>query len=481
MSKRTIWDYSDVFGRGSPEPRLFLITDQFRRLLLQACPRFFWESSWTIPLNDSEWAVIDDGVRTLMDEEMITVTVNPVINVTDNEGSGDGDCGCNPVPIYTPPNSPSSSLPIPPVGDQPPPVNTSTTPPDGWETETYNAARCAISNYGWTLIYEWVSILANAREGAATLVGTLLFLSASAPTLILAIFGANFFLQLVSFLVQLGAVAEVFDDFFNDLQQYMVEHRQELICKGYAAVDEIPLYEDIFTAILTHMQAIWDVRAYSDELISLCTNMLTYALPSAVISRLLYNEDEGFFANYTVPIPCDCGTSAPGEPWEMHYGIVAGHTESYSSNTEAIHELAVHSAGAGAGNSYQQCYDVLEEFWQTSPDELPFTAVTFYLTYITIDAAAGNSAERTVSYGGINNATLIHSHINATGAAVALNLELGLTYGYRLASHAALETDIEVIVPSKDYLLPQFNFYSVGYGAPATDWGLAITDFTMLT
>jgi len=480
MSKRTIWDYSDVFGRGSPEPRLFLITDQFRRLLLQACPRFFWESSWTIPLNDSEWAVIDDGVRTLMDEEMITVTVNPVINVTDNEGSGDGDCGCNPVPIYTPPNSPSSSLPIPPVGNQPPPVNTSTSPPPGWEQDPYNAARCAIANHGWSLVYEALSIFGNIREGSITVVGVLIFLSASLPTLVLAIFGANFFIQLVGFLTQLAVIGETLEDYINDLKEYWVTNRQDLICKGYNAVDEIPLYEDIFTAVLTHMEGIWDDRSYSDTLVSLLTNLLEMTLPSSMIGLLIGNEDPDFFGTYLPPIPCDCGTGSETEPWEMHYGIVAGHTESYASNTEEAHEVTIHSAGAGAGNSYQQCYDVLSEFWQTSPGELPFTAVTFYLTSISIQAAAGNSAERTVSYGGINNATLIHSHINATGVAVNENVELGLTYGYRLAEHAALGTDIEVIVPSKDYLMPQFNFYSVGYGAPATDWELVVSDFTML-
>lgn len=479
MTKRTVWNWEDVFGRGSPDSRLFLLTDNFRRLLLQATDRFFWASAWTQELTDSEWAVIDDGVRTLMEEEMIEVTVNPNINVQ----TGTGGSGGVTIPIYVGgAGGDCACLPLaPPGSESPPPISiTPGVPPDGWPTyPAYDAARCAIANYGWQLAFEWITALSNVGESALNLTAFLFFMVNFAPALVFAVFSAGALASLLSFLAQVTAYGGLFDDFFNDLKQYLVANRQSIICEAYNQQSEIPLFQAVITPLESYMSGLWAEREYTTTAIYLLERLLQYALPSSVMGLLLNNESEDFFGTYQPPLSCDCGqTPGQDDSWETVFGVVGAHSHEYSQNSEPDHALEVNTAGGGAGASYQQAYNRLVEFVDVSPSEFTFDAITFTVTLMTMGAVSGNAAIRRIAYGGVNNSSDLLYAENTNGNSVSEFLA-STTVGLYLEGTAATGAEVDIEVPNKSYLTPQFLMSSVGYGASDTQWSFEIADFAM--
>jgi hypothetical protein len=108
-AKRTVLDYDDVFTRGIDSPRVFVLSDAFRRALLQLADRLYWESAWTAVLNDADWALIDEGHRVLIEGsevpegEMcehcdlipeILAQLQELNNMNINVTSGGCGCGC---------------------------------------------------------------------------------------------------------------------------------------------------------------------------------------------------------------------------------------------------------------------------------------------------------------------------------------------------------------------------------------------------
>jgi len=255
VTKRTVWNYEDVFGRGSPESRLFLITDQFRRLLLQATDRFFWESAWTEELDDSEWAVIDDGVRTLMDEEMITVTVTPQITINNNSAGGDG---CSTPPPWS--DIPGECYPVDeyPADDIP---NQPPTRPDEVPAEEWDEYRCKLANYAWEKVDAWLEKLAGASKNLFAIASVLFLLWSILPGALLAIIGGTI-LSLASAMVAWSAYAEALDEFFDRALVYWRDNREELVCKFYNATNATALREGILSEMLTAVIDWMEARPY---------------------------------------------------------------------------------------------------------------------------------------------------------------------------------------------------------------------------
>lgn len=479
------------------DDRLFNLSDDlvilclpewFRTMLLSlAHDRPFWgKKVWGRELTESEVTRLEYGLWALSVEEC-----DMVINVSQSQtqtasGGAGGAGGSTTIPIYTGGAGDCACLPMAPPGSETPPpvVITEGVPPPGWEDyPTYNAARCAIANYGWQLAYEWITALSNVQESALALAAFIFFLLNTAPAIVFALFGAGAIAALLTFLGQLAAYAAIFDDFFEDLKAYWVNNRQELICQGYNAQSEIPLFQTIMTALSGHMQAIWADREYDETVIYILSKVLEYALPSSVMGLFLNNESEDFFGTYQPPLSCsgcsELPPPMPGDAWQMSYGISSEPDHTYGQNEEVDHNVTVAISGAGAGGSLQQGFDELVQFSDVvDPEDFDFTAVTFTLS-MTIAAPVGNAAIRQVRFGQANEYTLLQEVTNGNGQAVSFDPGQ-LTYGLRLASHQELGTDVEVVVTSKAYLRPQFILDAVGYGLTRTTWDIQASDFTML-
>lgn len=470
---------------------LVCIPEWFRYSLLDMTMRMLWSRVWTdsngneVVLSESERTRVEYGIWRLCQEECdMVINVNQSQEQNQSASGGAGGSGGTTIPIYTGGAGDCACLPMSPPGSEyPPPVTiTPGIPPEGWPSyPAYDAARCAISNYGWQLAYEWITALSNVSESALSLAAFVFFLLNTAPSLVFAVFSASAIATLLSFLAQVASYGQVFDDFFEDLKAWMVNNRQSLVCQGYNAQSEIPLFESVMTSLESHMEDIWADRQYTETVIYLLSKLLQYSLPSSVMGLFLSNEDEDFFGNYIPPLSCDtCGTPPPGQDdaWETVYGLVGAHSHTYSQNTETDYALDVDTAGGGAGLSYQQAYNRLISLAEVDPDSFTFNAVTFTVTVLSVVAPTGNAAQRRITFGGINNDTQLLYEENGNGEAANASIS-SVTYGFYLQGSTPTGQEVDTEVPSKDYLTPQFIMSSVGYGASATTWSFEIADFTM--
>jgi len=475
----------------------------FRNLLLDTTERYLWSKVWqdgdnghdltSEEIDRIEYAIyrltiecnVDnccDQIQDILDrlEELENMNVTNNINCG-GCGSGGSGGGSDVINIYVG-NLPTACLPVTPTGDDPPPVVvTPGVPPAGWpDYNAYDEARCAIANHGWELAFQWVTALSRLREEATTVTSMLWFLISIVPGLIIGVLGLNTLLGILGLMGQLVALGEIFDDFFEDIRQWMIDQREDIICQAYNALEEIPLWEAVQTQLQTYMETIWEDREYSETVVSLLTQALRFTLPSSLLGLFLNNEDSEFFGGYVPPIPCDCGGSVPGSVWESDVEIGGlGSSITYGTNTLDDHDLEATLVGAGAGGSYQEGRDFLPDYLDVPEEELTMNVVTFTLQQVTFSATATPAGSmRQLLFGTPGQTTVIMSAEYGAGIPVAMDEGL-ITFGLRLESEPNTGQDFDIVVPSRGYLRPQFIFGGVGYLMSDTAVTLDIRDFTI--
>lgn len=489
------FDYQNAFADSDGQTYPFCLPDAFRRIVLQVIDRALWSATvWDgIELSESERQTIERGIYALTAqdgcmgeiEDMVTITINNT-NTNNATGGAGGAGGSSTIPVYTGGAGGCECLPLAPPGSEtPPPVIINPgTPPPGWpDYNAYDAARCAIANYGWQLVYEWLTALSNVTESALALAAFVFFLINFAPGLVFALFSAGAIAALLSFLAQLSAYTQPFDDFFDDILSYWVENRQDIICQGYNAQSEIPLYESLFTALSDYLDGIWTARAYSETLVYILSRVLQYALPSSVFGLLLLNEDEDFFGTYQAPVPCDCGTIPPtpgAGDWIFVLELGNIVANALDPNNEDEFSNAGVISGGGPGSSFQTWRVIKDSFDGVDPGDYTHVAISGTLA-IQISGAATEWAQgRQVRIGSPNEYTLA---ADFQAAANESTLEsVSVTFWIGLDGQALPGTfDIEQTYVNPSYLMPSIRLVSSGYHMANTAYEITLTDFQIIT
>lgn len=261
MSKRTVLDYDDVFVRGENSPRAFVLSDAFRRALLQLTDRLYWSSSWTETLSDEEWAIIDEGQRALIegDDYMTngTITLSPVININTSDNVYAGGAGCATPPPWA--DLPGTCYPIenPPIDNTPPPGGIPL-PDDGsidpGDVAAVNEWRCKVANYAWERIDEWLYRLSGLSVSLFSIAAILFALWALLPLSLTAILGGTM-LALAAELMAWSASFEIVDDVLDYASQWWRDRRTYIVCRMYNATSSEGLKNDLVDSWLEDLEA----------------------------------------------------------------------------------------------------------------------------------------------------------------------------------------------------------------------------------
>lgn len=467
MAKRFSFDYEDVFSRGSDEPLLFLITDKFRRALLEITDILYWSSSWSQELTDDEWAVIDDGVRSLMEVEVISVTVNPTINVTS------GGDGCEQVP---PPwvGTPGDCYPITPYPPQPDggwdaPQQPPETPDSEW-----NEYRCKLANYGYEQLFQWVDRASQVTSQLGTVAVVLFALWALVPASIVALIGGTL-LGLAASLMSWAAYLEPLDEIWDRLKAYLVENREDIVCKFYNATNAEVLREDVVSGILDNLIAFAELRPWwFSQAENMIMDTFGKVLPTAI-----------FLAPFRLVPPVgyvgavDCCDLSPdaGEFWDLvRMSAGSGTSELMSTDVEDSFSVSGNVYGAGAGNSFQKIQVRRVEFIDVDPDTFVHSWIEGEIDY-EIDAAASETGMTyTIAVGraGAENHIVNETTVpdEAASFAGSITFWVGKPGQSLPGTH-----DVEIVGDEIGDITPFFYLICTGYQSPPTTYQLTLTEY----
>lgn len=474
MSKKTVWVWDDIFGRGSyEEPRLFLLSDSFRRALLQFTDRLHWESSWTQQPTDEEWSVIDDGIRALMEEETMDVQVTVSPNITVNSGGGD----CASPPPWA--NVPGQCYPVDPYPAQPDGGYTPPPPPPGTTPTEWDIYRCKLANYAWDLGMEWLENASNVTTQLGTVAVILFFLWSLIPGALVALLGGAM-LELAAMFASWAAYLEPLDEVFDRAKAYWVNNRQTIVCKFYNSTDARVTRTDIVASFLDDLATYAESRPWwFDEAYEMLDRFSDTILPIGIfLAPFRLIPPSGYEGDINCSI-CE-GTPPIEGDWilDLVIGDPGGIALTQNETEDWAAEGTMSSEGEIGSFHEWRCY--LTGYDETSdPETWTHSAIEFTITY-DVSAPAGNAAGRELHVGGVNNTNIIDSVENAPGAPASMNGTLTVWIG-KPGSTPPESHDLEVVGDSIYDILPMITYKGTGYGLSDTTMEISVTGFTLLT
>jgi len=295
----------------------------FRDVLLDTTERYLWSRVWRDgddphELTEQEISRIEYAIYRLTLDDFcweefmppITVTVNPIVNVTTG---GDGCCGTSPQPwepIPQPGGTPNYPIPItnPPVPNVPP-----TIPPDTDPSE-WDILRCKAANYAWEQIRVWLVAISNIPANLIAIGMILSIIWAMAPLGLLALIGGAV-LELAAVIWSWYAISEGLDEISEFAVEWWDDHQELLVCEFYEMTDNTATRAVIVSGFLDDL-AVWAetrpwwVDSLGDMLASLGGKLFPlqiFTAPWQLVPPV----------GYVGAITCPCEPSE-NEEWQEH-------------------------------------------------------------------------------------------------------------------------------------------------------------------